>query len=422
MASSIQEISEQDDFFSVYRKYTQGQESPQDFHFWTAVGILSSICGRAILLNRGYYTLYPNHYIVLVSGSALCRKSTALKIGVDLLKEALGKLRGEPGTITTGLPTILSSKMTPEALCRALSRQGIDSLDGEFDKLATEGTSRPVTLYSSELGVFMSKSSQASGLVDLLIDFYDCPDEWEYITKTQGTDLVHQVYCSLMAATTPNWIADNVTSSVFNQGLVGRTIFVYADKPNMRVGHPVYTAQEDYYKNVLSDHLVSLSSLGGTFREDNEAREIFDNWYNNREEPEDTNDGASGFFGREHDHVLKLAMIYSLARRKTLVIHAEDIKDSIEKIAGIKLSFSQIFREVVYEREIYEVTYVEGIIQEAGQIGRSKLLKKVYKKMNQEKLDECLKALEAAGLVQSELKKAKRGPSSTHYKYIGAAK
>ena len=42
--------------------------------------------------------------------------------------------------------------------------------------------------------------------------------------------------------------------------------------------------------------------------------------------------------------------------------------------------------------------------------------------MNQEKLDECLKALEAAGLIQSELKKAKRGPSSTHYKYIGAVK
>ena len=420
--AAIQEVSASDDFFSVYRKYTSGQESPQDFHFWTAAGIIAGVVGRSVLLNRGYYTLYPNHYIVLVSGSALCRKSTALGIGVRILKDALGKLRGEAGTIITGLPTILSSKMTPEALCRALSRKGIDSLDGHTDESAIEGTSRPVVLYSSELGVFMSKSSQMSGLVDLLIDFYDCPDEWEYITKTQGTDLVHNVYTTLLAATTPNWIADNVTSSVFNQGLVGRTIFVYADKPNLRVGHPVYTKQEAYYKDVLADHLVSLADLGGTFVEDNEARQVFDDWYNAREEPEDTNDGSSGFFGREHDHVLKLAMIFSLARRRTLVIHKEDILDSIQKIAEVRLSHGQIFREVVYEREIFEVKYVEGIIQEVGEISHSKLLKKVYKKMNSEKLDECVKNLEGAGLVEAKLKKPTRGPSSTWYKYTGGVK
>ena len=420
--ASIQEVSPSDDFFSVYAKYTQGQESPQAFHFWTAVGILSGICGRNILLDRGYYTLYPNHYIVLSSGSALCRKSTALGIGVRILKDALGRLRGEDGTIITGLPTILSSKMTPEALCRALSRKGIDSLDGTFDENALEGVSRPVVLYSSELGVFMSKASQASGLVDLLIDFYDCPDEWEYITKTQGTDLVHNVYASLLAATTPNWIADNVTSSVFNQGLVGRTIFVYADKPNLRVGHPEYTKQEAYYKDVLAEHLASIASLSGSFVENDEAREAFDDWYTQREEPDDTNDGASGFFGREHDHVLKLAMIFSIARRQTLVIHKEDILDAIQKIAEVRISFNLIFREVVYEREIFEVKYVEGMLQEVGEIGRSKLMKKVYKKMNGEKLDECLKALEASGLVESSVRKSAKGPSSTWYKYTGEKK
>ena len=31
----------QDDFIDLYLDYTKGQESPWDFHFWTAVSLIS---------------------------------------------------------------------------------------------------------------------------------------------------------------------------------------------------------------------------------------------------------------------------------------------------------------------------------------------------------------------------------------------
>ena len=110
-------------FIESYMAYTSGQESPTDFHYWTAVSTLSSAVGRNVWLDRGYYKLYPNHYVILVAGSALSRKSSAINIGIRILRKALERFK-ESG-IDAGALSVLSAKMTPEALCRAMSTKGI---------------------------------------------------------------------------------------------------------------------------------------------------------------------------------------------------------------------------------------------------------------------------------------------------------
>ena len=121
---------------------------------------------------------------------------------------------------------------------------------------------------------------QRNGLVDLLIDFYDCPDEWEYLTKTQGADFVHDVYTSMLSATTPDWISANITGSVFNQGLVGRTIFIYSDRAQSRVAHPQLTDFERYHEAKLLDYIESKLMLSGEVKLTDEAYEYYENWYN----------------------------------------------------------------------------------------------------------------------------------------------
>ena len=411
---SIEDYDEQEDFFTFYKLYTQNQESPQCFHFWTAVGIISGVVGRSLKLSRGYYDLYPNHFIIIVSNSALCRKSSALKVGMGILKDALGSLREG---INIGVPVVLTGKLTPEALCRAISNKGINSIDG--DTLEVDyAVGRPAMLYSSELGVFLSKSCQMNGLVDLMTDLYECPDEWEYLTKTQGTDFIYNSYICMMAATTPDWISNNVTGSVFNQGFVGRAQMVWSDTPNSRSAHPKFGKQEEEYKTVLTEHLLQIADLSGAFSFEPSAYSYYENWYNNRVEPQLQDEAESGFFGREHDHVLKLAMVYSLARRVSLILTEKDIKDAIKKIAETKPGRDRIFREVTHEREIYEMKYLESVIKEAKSIPRSKLMKKVYRKMKQEVLDECVASLVAAGIVEiEEAKTGKRGPGATVYTY-----
>jgi hypothetical protein len=398
----------QDDFIDLYLDYTKGQESPRDFHFWTAVSLLSGAVGRKIWLPRGHDMLYPNHYVILVAGSAMSRKSSAINIGVGLLRRATQN-KIDSG-LTHGISTILSGKMTPEALCRAISSRGLEGmLETDAKPVIAEKTSRPCYLFSSELGVFLSKAAQSNGLVDLLIDWYDCPDVFEYITKTSGSDYVYEVFISLLSATTPDWIAQNVTSSVFNQGFVGRVIFVHSERSNIRIAHPVVDSVLEKLRDRLVTHIEHRMGMEGEMELTRDAWDYFEAWYNKREELPGLDNVQSGFFGREHTHVLKLAMTYSIARRRTLRIHKVDIKDALGKIAHTFEGLTSIFKEVRYANEIFETKIVEGIIKDAKTIDRSTLLRNVYRKMNKDKLDECLSILKAAGVINEDVKTRKGG-------------
>ena len=398
----------QDDFIDLYLDYTKGQESPRDFHFWTAVSLISGAVGRKIWLPRGHDMLYPNHYVILVAGSAMSRKSSAINIGVGLLRRATQN-KIDSG-LTHGISTILSGKMTPEALCRAISSRGLEGmLETDAKPVVADNTSRPCYLFSSELGVFLSKAAQSNGLVDLLIDWYDCPDVFEYITKTSGSDYVYEVFISLLSATTPDWIAQNVTSSVFNQGFVGRVIFVHSERSDIRIAHPVVDSVLEKLRDRLVTHIEHRMGMAGEMELTRDAWDYFEAWYNKREELPGLDNVQSGFFGREHTHVLKLAMTFSIARRRTLKIHVVDIQDAIDKISHTFDGLTSIFKEVRYANEIFETKIVEGIIKDAKTIDRSTLLRNVYRKMNKDKLDECLSILKAAGVINEDVKTRKGG-------------
>ena len=407
-SSHTPEKEYQNDFISMYLDYTKGQESPRDFHFWTAVSLLSGAVGRKVWLPRGHDRLYSNHYVILVAGSATSRKSSAINIGVGLLRRATQ--RKIDSGLTNGLSTILSGKMTPEALCRVISSCGLEGLlESDNKPIAENNTSRPCYLFSSELGVFLSKAAQSNGLVDLLIDWYDCPDVFEYITKTSGSDYVYEVYVSLLSATTPNWIAQNVTSSVFNQGFVGRVIFVHSERSDIRIAHPIVDKILEKLRDKLVTHIEHRMSISGEMEFTQDAWDYFETWYNKREESPNLDNVQSGFFGREHTHVLKLAMTFSISKRRSLIIYKQDIQDAIEKITHTFEGLNAIFKEVHYANEIFETKVVEGIIKDAKVIDRSSLLKAVYRKMNKDKLDECLTILKAAGIIEEDVKTRKGG-------------
>jgi hypothetical protein len=405
-----------DEFFDLYRQYTKGQESPEAFHFWSAVSLVCSILGRNVWINRGYYNLYSNHFIILVSKSALARKSTAFaRIAIPrVLNEALKLLHGSG--LGGGTPKIIAHKMTPESLCQELVlREKNASTQTKMERPIPN----PCLLYASELGVFMSKSSQMSGLTDILMDIYDCQAEWRNRTKTSGVDYLYNLAPSLISATTPDWISGNVTTSLFNQGLVGRTIFVYSDRAQTRIAHPIMDDSKRELEQKLIKILQQVSFHYGEFTWSSTAWKYFEDWYNGRSEPTDDS-GESGFWGREHEHVLKLAMVMAAVKRDKLILYKSDIEAAIKRLAVVRESIASTFKEVAYAHEDADTKYVEAVIKEAGEIKRSPLLRKVYRRMQQEKLDQCLSILMAAKVIHRfEDKKPKKGPAAIIYGFGG---
>jgi len=138
-------------WLQAYLEYTAEQESPRAFHTWVGLSVIASTLERRVWLNRGYYDLFPNLYVVLVGASAKVRKTTAVNTGYNLLREALPDI------------TIVSQKMTPEALINV------------FVQESRERKMSGGTIVSTELGVFLGSGTRATDLMQLLTDWYDCP-------------------------------------------------------------------------------------------------------------------------------------------------------------------------------------------------------------------------------------------------------
>ena len=75
-------------WLETYLKYTEHLESPTLFHQWVAMAVAGHVLGRKVWLVRGgEYCIFPGQMmVVLVSPSAVARKSTAIEAGVKLIE------------------------------------------------------------------------------------------------------------------------------------------------------------------------------------------------------------------------------------------------------------------------------------------------------------------------------------------------
>ena len=98
-----------EDWLSSYLIYTEKQESPEKLHFWVGLSVLSAALKRQVWIDKGYYKLYSNIYVLLVAESAMLRKSTAMDIGVKLVRDSVPDLY------------YISGSMTPEGLLKHMN-------------------------------------------------------------------------------------------------------------------------------------------------------------------------------------------------------------------------------------------------------------------------------------------------------------
>lgn len=296
-----------DDWLSSYDEYTEEQESPSLFHFWVGTAIIAAVLERRCWIHRGYYTLYPNLYIVLIGASARVRKTSAINIGFELYREAIPK------------GVMVSQKTTPEALISIF-------VEGFKERAVSGGT-----IVSDELGVFLGGQSKNMDLMQLLTKWYDCPKHFEYHTMMRGKELMNNVYCSMIAGTTPDWLKDSMPKHAVGGGFTSRIIFVYQDKPEKLVAFPEVTPKMEMLKGKLIHDLKVIYKMGGQFKLTEKAKEWYEEWYTKVFKPETTPyTTLDGYFGRKHDTLLKVAMSMSASKSGSLVI------DDVELMMALK--------------------------------------------------------------------------------------
>ena len=356
---NIQENNEES-FLDLYMAYTNAQESPELFHLWTGTTILAAALGRKCFINRGYYRLYPNLFTILVAGSAKCRKSTAVNIGVRLLND-----------IDT--TKVISGKITPEKFIHEIA-------DAQTVSVSPNGASRNcpnILVHSSELSVFLTKQQYGEPLIHILTDLFDCPDKWPYKTKNKGEAFLHDVFICIIAATTPDGVAQGIPVSALQEGFASRIIFVYQEASGKLNAFPVLSEQEMSLSRRLKLLLEQRSKIAGEFKLDDEAMYWFKDWYPKYMNEIPPDQRLAGMFGRKHDHLLRLGMIYAGAANR-MIIRYGDLDAALAALDNVQATAAGAFMQLGGDNTTQHMTRAISFMKRYKRLSHSELLKKMY--------------------------------------------
>jgi|TARA_R110000765_G_scaffold8053_1_gene26400 hypothetical protein len=376
-----------------YLKYTDQMESPSAFHIWSGLSAMSCCLARKVWINRGFYTLYPNQYIILVAESAFCRKSTAVSVAInDLLQ-------------TAQIATINKDKMTAEKLCVELSKaEKEQKLDNAL------------TIFVPELATFLGASAFHSGIIPLLTSFYECPSSADYKTKASGEFHMSNVCINLVGATTLDWMSTNLPGDTVEGGFTGRVIFVVAEEPRLSNPWPELSQDEILLRTELIQDLVRINNFMGAFKITTGARDEFSKWYNHRTEGNDLR--LRGYYGRKGDHVLKIALCISAGdegrANGNLEIDSHHIRIALRLLNKAEKLMHLAFRGTAFSKSSKDIDRILGYMIREGlksnlPVKHSLLLKRNSHYLNGTEFKEVMNTLMEQGDVKMVSKPGAKG-------------
>ena len=275
-------------------------------------------------MDRMRYKLYPNIYVLITAESALVRKSVAINMGINLIREAFG----QDIYMVTG-------SITPEGLVKHLNRTKLTVAT----KTLKAYQDSHFLLYNDELAsLFGYDRQRASRMSILLTKLYDCPDFYPHTTATEGVWEVHNAYPVLLMATAPHNLKVLPEDAV--GGLIGRMISVTADRRRKKIAWLDKPPSQDD----LVEDLREIGSLSGVMVPTDEAKAVFEKWYMSLPEESTGDIRLDAFVERFHDTALKLSMLLSLSRRSDLVVDVEHVVTGIKMVEIIMTDFGRMLR------------------------------------------------------------------------------
>jgi hypothetical protein len=322
-------------------------------------------------------------YIVLV-GPPAARKGTAMSQAYKFLRTLDIRVSAEA--------------TTREALIKALAEATYNEVD-TTDAL-TISMHSSLTVWSQELTVFLGY--QNFQLMSDMTDWYDCRDAWTYRTKNMGTDEIIGVFVVLFGATTPKLIASSMPLDAIGGGLTSRMIFIFEPNKGKIVPYPGLSAHEKDLEIQLEEDLARIHLMNGQFRATKKFFNHWLEWYPHQaRNPPFEDHRFEGYCDRRANHVLKLSMIISAAKRETMDIHLEDLLDAIRILERTEEKMERTFSGVGLSANAEVLNMVMQDIAHFGEVPRSFLVNKHKNDADNWMMGKILETLEASGFAET---------------------
>jgi hypothetical protein len=364
-------------------------ESPAAFNVWCAISVISAVLKNNVFVSRGLYKIFPNQYIVLVSPPGI-GKGSAIHPAHNFVKNPPSKV---------AMANYMSDRITaPKIIEKLAAGFPVTRVVNGSLHSTTEASA---VLQAAELSTFLGSSDW---MTSFLCDAWD-RGEFEYDTKSKGTNIVKNMCVSLIGACVPDFIRSiNKDAGVaVNGGFTARTIFVFATDKSKSIVWPTgfeSTATNRAISDKLWHDLEIISRLNGEFKWSPTAMVLFERFYKGITVEEHDSDVVRHFKARQSTHVLKVAMCMSAAGRDDLVIDDYEITTAINFVDAVKRTLDVTFRGVGESPLAEAMARVQTYIERKGVTSFSEILRDNYRHIVREDLERVLYTLEAVQIIQ----------------------
>jgi hypothetical protein len=360
---------------------TKESEAPERYFWWSAISSISAVVRRRIYLDRHYYKLYPNVYIILVGPSGL-RKSVPITLAEKLVS-------------VINCTRVLNGRASIQAVIKELGK----AYTCEDKSLITDATG---FLISPELDTMLIKDDQVP---TILMDLYDThtKERWKNVLvgKDNKGDTLKNVYLTLLGASNETNLISAMPRTATEGGLIARTSIILEEKK--RLINSLIT-KPDSVPNIqaLSKRLFEVSNLEGKFIFDNGIDIKFDKWYKSFMTLESMD--RTGTLDRLPDTILKVAMNISLASKDDLVITLPDLDEAIWKCQETIVGMRKVFLGSGEHSLAKPTAHVLRILvsKKEHKISRMRLLQSLYGEADAIDLDRIIDTFKQSGIIDVE--------------------
>lgn len=321
-------------FLTNYSTATSGNESPVVFHNWAGLSALSSLMSRRVWIDCGFFTVYPNMYVLLV-GKPGIKKSTAMSVARRLIREIQ--------TIPIAPPSITKEAMTQ------LMAEDDSPCKKNFIGRNPDGTEKltdytHLSLFCNEFVTLLNSGGNASGMIELLTDIWD-EDRFEVKTKNKGTDYIMGPFLTLLGCLTTETMSSLMNTKILQSGFNRRCVLVYSEDYGTPVAIPTVTVDQERAWNACIDQGKRLQKISGAFTWGEGAKDWWIPWYNSHHEKKkrEENPILEGFYNSKPEYVLKIAMLTTLSETESLVLTPEHLALALSFIDQIEPEMTVAF-------------------------------------------------------------------------------
>jgi hypothetical protein len=329
------------------------------------------------------WKLFPNLFTILVGRPGI-GKGAAVNPIISILKEA-------------NTANILSDRLTMayvlERLSKGFSQPQVLPAGG-----MGFGVDHSAIIFSPELAVFVG----ASGELPTLGDLWDCREgEFDYGTRHKGSFKIKSPCISILAGTSPAWLAKTVPGDSASGGFCRRANFVWAKDKARTIAFPMARNGTDPKPALIND-LRHISTLRGEMKLAPDAHDLFKDLYENNNPGDFIDENTASYVTTRWAQTTKLAMVMSASRSDDMFINAEDWQKAADATEKIQDEIRTVFRGIGESDMVSSTDRVLYFIENAktGYVSRTEILAYNWQHCQSYELDQILLTLKSGGLVQ----------------------